>query len=236
LHVTQRGVNKCACFACDRDYQLYLGLLEELAKRHSCAVHAYVLMTNHVHMLLTPSTSDGPSSLMKHLGQRYVQAFNKRHKRSGTLWEGRFKSCIVDSETYLLRCHRYIEENPVRAAMIGHPRQYPWSSYRSNAEGLPSALVTPHPLYMALASTAPQRILRYRELFNDPVFPGDTQAIRAAANSGLPLGSGEFVESLGRQLNRRVALRKSGRPPKQLGDNLRCHPVESEAPSLVVAG
>gem|GEM_PF-2708847 len=149
LHLIQRGVNRCACSAGARDYELYLGLLEEMSRRHACEVHAYVLMTNHVHLLLTPTDPDGPSRLMKDLGQRYVQAYNRRHQRTGTLWEGRFKSSIVDSEAYLLRCQRYIEENPVRAGMVAHPSDYAWSSHRFNADGAANTFLVPHPLYLA---------------------------------------------------------------------------------------
>ncbi|HET6266011.1 MAG TPA: transposase, partial [Usitatibacter sp.] len=121
LHVIQRGNNRGDCFFAVRDYTAYLGMLQELAAEHGCAVHAYVLMTNHVHLLLTPQRADSAALLMKNLGQRYVQLVNRRHGRSGSLWEGRFRSCIVDSDQYLLRCYRYIEMNPVRASMVGDP-------------------------------------------------------------------------------------------------------------------
>lgn len=129
LHLIQRGNNRSACFYADEDYTLYLHHLGELARKFRCAVHAYVLMTNHVHLLLSPVREDGPSLLMKHLGQRYVQYINKTYRRSGTLWEGRFRSSIVQERGYLLRCYRYIELNPVRAGMVRHPRDYRWSSY-----------------------------------------------------------------------------------------------------------
>jgi putative transposase len=218
LHLIQRGVNRSACFAGEDDYRLYLGLLGEIAARHSCAVHAYVLMTNHVHLLLTADEPEAPSSLMKHLGQRYVQSFNRRHKRTGTLWEGRFKSSIVDSEAYFLRCQRYVEANPVRAGMIAHARDYPWSSYRSNAEGLASTFLTPHAAYLALGPTTPERLASYRALFGSGPSSGELEMIRAAVNAGLPLGRAEFVESLGRRLNRRVAFRPEGRPSSKTGD------------------
>ncbi len=222
LHVIQRGVNRSACFAGEEDFRLYLGLLAELCARHSCALHAYVLMTNHVHLLLTPDDPEGPSRLMKHMGQRYVQSFNRRHERTGTLWEGRFKSSIVDSEAYLLRCQRYVEHNPVRAGMVGNARDYEWSSHRSNAYGIPSTFLTPHALYVALASTPTDRVAAYRQLFGAPLSAGDLQLIRHAANAGLPLGRAEFIESLGRRLNRRVAYRRPGRPwDKITGDRPR---------------
>jgi len=133
-HIIQRGNNREACFYDEMDYRYYLQALEEQADKYHCRIHAYVLMTNHVHLLLTPEETDSAALLMKHLGQRYVQYINRTYRRSGTLWEGRFKSCLAQDETYVLTCHRYIELNPVRANMVDHPRDYPWSSYRANAE------------------------------------------------------------------------------------------------------
>ena len=233
LHVLQRGVNRSACFAGTRDYELYLGLLEEMGRRYSCAVHAYVLMTNHVHLLLTPDDSDGPSRLMKGLGERYVQTYNRRHQRTGTLWEGRFKSSIVDSEGYLLRCHRYIEMNPVRAGMVHEARDYGWSSHRANAEGLASTFLTPHPLYLALASTTPERLATYRRFCSLPANHSEVEAIRVAVGCCLPLGGAEFVESIGRELARRVAFRKNGRPFKKTGDRPQLSHVDNRGLSPV---
>src|SRR4051812_23176241 len=130
-HIIQRGNNRAVCFAAEADYRRYLDELAELSKRFGCAVHAYALMTNHVHLLLTPDEAEGPGLLMKHLGQRYVQHVNRAYGRSGTLWEGRFRSCLTQSEDYLLACQRYIELNPVRAGMVRHPRDYRWSSYHA---------------------------------------------------------------------------------------------------------
>ena len=150
LHLIQRGNNRQPCFFADEDYGAYLGWLEEYAQESGCAIHAYVLMTNHVHLLMTPRTSGGAGELMKRLGQRYVQYVNRTYRRSGTLWEGRFRSCLTHEEDYVLRCCRYIELNPVRANMVEHPAAYLWSSYRANAQGEPSTLLTPHPHYRAL--------------------------------------------------------------------------------------
>jgi putative transposase len=143
-HIIQRGNNRSACFFSDADYTIYLRHLAELATKFECAIHSYVLMTNHVHLLLTPQNEDSAALLMKNLGQRYVQYINRTYRRSGTLWEGRFRSCLVQSESYLLACYRYIELNPVRENMVRHPREYRWSSYRSNAEGKTDALIAPH--------------------------------------------------------------------------------------------
>ena len=185
----QRGVNKSPCFTSDADRGLYLAMLEEAASRIPCHVHAYVLMTNHVHLLMSPIAPDGPSLLMQNLGQRYVQAFNRRHGRTGTLWEGRFRSCVVDSEEYLFRCHQYIEMNPVRAGMVANPREYSWSSYRANAEGEQSKLVTPHSLYLSLGTDLGRRSERYRGLFLEELSAVDLGRIRDATNRGGSLGA-----------------------------------------------
>lgn len=134
-HVIQRGNNRTTCFYADEDYRVYLNTLKEQAAEHGCAVHAYVLMTNHVHLLLTPQRVDSVALTMKHLGQRYVQYINRTYRRSGTLWEERFKSCLAQDEAYVLACYRYIEPNPVRASMVKRPGEYRWSSYRANALG-----------------------------------------------------------------------------------------------------
>jgi putative transposase len=151
LHLIQRGNNRQACFFADEDYLAYLGWLEGYVREGDCAIHAYVLMTNHVHLLLTPQTSRGAGELMKRLGQRYVQYINRTYRRSGTLWEGRFRSYLTQEGGYVLGCYRYIELNPVRANMVEHPAEYPWSSYRANAQG-ESPLLTHHPLYAVLDS------------------------------------------------------------------------------------
>jgi putative transposase len=207
LHVIQRGNNRGDCFFAVRDYTAYLGMLQELAAEHGCAVHAYVLMTNHVHLLLTPQRADSAALLMKNLGQRYVQLVNRRHGRSGSLWEGRFRSCIVDSDQYLLRCYRYIEMNPVRASMVGDPAQYPWSSFHANALGLPSPLITLHAQFNALGRDADARRDAYRALFAEPLTDPELRQIRAATNGGFALGSAAFVEDLAERLGLAVVRR-----------------------------
>ena len=157
LHITQRGVDRGETFIVSEDYAFYRWALREAAAESECSVHAYVLMTNHVHLLMTAAKDDGPSLLMKHLGQRYVQYVNRLYGRSGTMWEGRFRSSIVQQRAYLLRCHRCIELNPVRAGMVSHPAEYRWSSYRANAGHTTSSLVTPHAEYLALGNTDQER-------------------------------------------------------------------------------
>ena len=149
-HIIQRGNNRDACFYDEMDYRYYLETLKEQADKYQCRIHAYVLMTNHVHLLVTPEAVDSAALMMKYLGQRYVQYINRTYRRSGTLWEGRFKSCLAQDETYVLTCHRYIELNPVRASMVDHHRDYVWSSYLANAEGQHNPLLTPHPEYQRL--------------------------------------------------------------------------------------
>jgi putative transposase len=212
VHVIQRGNNRAACFHRDGDYLCYLEKLREQADKCGCAVHAYVLMTNHVHLLLTPEDAIGASLLMKHLGQRYVQYFNHMHGRSGTLWEGRFRSSIVEQHAYLLRCYRYIELNPVRAGMVAHPRDYLWSSYRINAELAPSAVVTPHAEYTALSGSADKRAAAYRGLFDSAFDQEDLQEIRSAARGGYVLGRHGFKAAVAAVLERRVEPGSAGRP------------------------
>lgn len=212
LHVIQRGNNRVACFATDADRLVYLALLKELSALFPCDLHAYVLMTNHVHLLATPRQRDNVSLLMKHLGQRYVQYFNRTHDRTGSLWEGRFKSSIVESDSYLLTCQRYIELNPVRAGMVEKPAQHPWSSFRANALGDPSALLTPHPAYQALGKSTEARARNYLSLFDDSLSAESLKLIRDAINGGFALGGKGFVATLEHLMDRRVSRRPAGRP------------------------
>jgi putative transposase len=214
LHLIQRGNNHSACFYADEDYALYLCHLEELSRKFDCAIHAYVLMTNHVHLLLTPACKDGPSLMMKHLGQRYVQYVNKTYRRSGTLWEGRFRSSIVQEQGYLLRCYRYIELNPVRAGMVRHPRDYRWSSYSTNGEGHMSRLLQPHEEYLALGGYANERRWAYRALFCPELESKEVEEIRIAVNGGFVLGNERFKTEIAATLGRRVEPGISGRPRK----------------------
>jgi putative transposase len=191
LHIIQRGNNRIPCFSCRFDYLVYLDMLHECAYDYGCALHAYVLMTNHVHLLLSPAEARSPSALMQRLGQRYVQYFNRRHERTGTLWEGRFRSCLILDDCYFLTCQRYIELNPVRASMVTAPESYPWSSYRINAFGEHSTLVTPHPLYTALHPDTSTRRAAYRQLFAEAVSDQLLDEIRQAGNGNRSLGTQE---------------------------------------------
>ncbi len=204
LHIIQRGNNRTPCFYANKDRDLYLHHLAQLAPKFECAIHAYVLMTNHVHLLLTSEKDDGASLLMKHLGQRYVQYVNRTYRRSGTLWEGRFRSSIVQRDGYALKCQSYIELNPVRAGMVQHPREYPWSSYRINAEHQPSTLIVPHQEYVGLGTTPQQRAAVYRRSFIPEMDPADLREIRLAANGGFALGNDRFKAEIAGILGRRA--------------------------------
>lgn len=214
-HIIQRGNNRTVCFYAEQDYRLYLEWLEEYLKENECRLHAYVLMANHVHLLLTPKTCDGLGQLMKRLGQRYVQYVNRTYRRSGTLWEGRFRSCLVQEETYILNCHRYIELNPVRAGMVEHPAEYPWSSYRVNAQGEESRVLTQHELYRALGESTDERLRVYRELFRSDLEPGMIDKIRQATNGNYALGTERFRKQVTTTLGRRASPGKPGRPRKR---------------------
>ncbi|MDO9598384.1 MAG: transposase [Azoarcus sp.] len=212
LHIIQRGNNRQACFFADEDYRFYLEWLGEYAAKTGCRIHAYVLMTNHVHLLLSAEAPEGAGGLMKALGQRYVQYVNRTYRRSGTLWEGRFRSCLTQEETYLLSCMRYIELNPVRAAMVSHPGNFRWSSYRANAQGDEDRLITPHPVYTSLAVEALDRCTAYRELFRHQLATGLVDEIRKATNGNFALGDHGFAAASAAAIGRRVTPGKSGRP------------------------
>ena len=212
-HVIQRGNNREPCFFAEQDYRRYLQDLAETAAEHGCRIHAYVLMTNHVHLLMTPMQEEqGISETMQALGRRYVRYINKTYRRTGTLWEGRFKASLVDSETHLLTCMRYIELNPVRAGMVAHPGEYRWSSFRANAQGQSDSLLTPPPLYVALDREATVRAHAYRELFRNHLDSDALHAIREALNHELVLGRSHFKQKIERMTNRQTEPGQPGRP------------------------
>lgn len=217
-HIIQRGNNRTPCFYADEDYRRYLDTLGEQADKFGCALHAYVLMTNHVHLLLTPAREDSAALLMKHLGQPYVQYINRTYRRSGTLWEGRFKSCLAQNERYVLTCYRYIELNPVRAQMVAQPGDYRWSSYPANGLGKKNSLITPHPDYVRLGRTLTERMAIYRSLFAAHLDDERVDAIRQATNGNYVLGDSRFQAEIAGMLERRVIPGKNGRPLRQQGD------------------
>ena len=184
LHVLQRGHNRARCFNNDNDRATYLGLLEESCAMYACAVHAYVLMPNHVHLLISPAQPENLSRAMRRIGQRYVRHFNGAHGRTGAMWEGRFKSIPVDSSLYLLRVQRYIEQNPLRAGMVRHPREFSWSSYRYNADGWPSTLVQPHPVFLQMIGADRRFTDAYRAFLDEMPDSAELTAIRKGATYG----------------------------------------------------
>lgn len=211
-HVIQRGNNRTPCFYATADYEKYLLELHEAAEKNNAAIHAYVLMTNHVHLLATPGHPFSITHMMQDLGRKYVRYINRTYRRTGTLWEGRFKACLVDSEQYLLTCMRYIELNPVRANMVTHPGEYRWSSYAHNAHGKPDGLIQPHPIYSGLAIHPEERRFAYRQLFRVHQGPAEIQDIRNALNQELVLGRDDFKNRIAQMTKRRVRAGVPGRP------------------------
>lgn len=218
-HVIQRGNNRQPCFLREQDYRCYLTQLREAASRYGCRIHAYVLMTNHVHLLMTPDAKGAVALTMQSLGRRYVGYVNATYRRTGTLWEGRYKSCLVDSGRYLMTCYRYIELNPVRAAMVESPNAYAWSSYHCNAEGVADPVVHPHDDYLALGKTVRQRHEAYRLMFLDAISQDRLDEIRAYVQQQGALGSLRFQAAIEAQLQLAVVARPRGRPCRaQPGD------------------
>lgn len=214
MHVHQRGHNRARSFSDESEFELYLGLLGEFCANTDCKLHAYVLMTNHLHLLLTPEHAHSVTALMSRVNQRFVQHVNRKHERTGSLWEGRFRSSLIDSERYFFTCQRYIELNPVRARMVDDPGRYRWSSYGFNAIGEPSQGVTPHDLYLALGPTDAARQRGYRELFRREIPVAELDAIRAGLKGGRPVGGEAFVREMRRLFGARAILGQSGRRPK----------------------
>lgn len=203
-HVIQRGNNRSPIFIADEDYGCFRHYLQEACSRHDCHIHAYVFMTNHIHLLLTPNAEDSIAKTMQSVGRRYVQYFNTSYQRTGTLWEGRYKATLIDSENYLFICSRYIELNPVRANMVSHPEEYRWSSYHSNALGKYDSLVQPHSEYLALDRNSTVRQELYRELFKTHIDEKTLEAIRQATQKGWALGNNRFKDEIEKQLQRRT--------------------------------
>ena len=214
VHVVQRGHNRSAVFFTDFDYLEYLSCLRQAAEDNNCAVHAYVLMSNHVHLLLTPGHKDSTGRLFQALGRHYVRYVNTTYQRHGGLWEGRYKSNMIDSRAYLLSCMRYIEMNPVRAGMVDHPAAYRWSSYAANALGYSNAIISPHPEYVALGSCASGRHSAYQQLFDGLEDLDKVAAMRAALQTGTPLGDDRFRMEVETALGMKVGYAARGRPKK----------------------
>ena len=215
-HVIQRGNNRQAIFCSPNDYEYYLEKLLMAAKEYECHIHSYVLMTNHVHLLLTPLFENSISKVMQVVGRYYVQYFNYHYHRTGTLWEGRYKASLIDTEHYLFRCMRYIELNPVRARMVIHPSEYHWSSYRHNALGELNNLITPHGEYERLGLTREDKFKCYQELFALDLEQVVIDEIRENTNKCWVLGNKEFKSIIEQKLNRKSAPSERGGDHKSL--------------------
>jgi len=213
-HIVQRGNNRQPIFFHEDDYCTYLEYLREALVKNNCKLYAFVQMTNHVHLLALGETPGGVSSLMQSVGRRYVRYINRMYRRSGTLFEGRFKSSLVDSERYLLTCMRYIELNPVRAGMVVDPEDYRWSSYRHHVAGNTMDWLTEPQEYRHLATTREACALAYRELFKQPLIIKDIEAIRTHLNKDCVLGSDKFQDEIEAILGRRAKIAPQGRPKK----------------------
>ncbi|WP_296442622.1 transposase [Rhodoferax sp. UBA5149] len=211
-HVIQRGNNRQAIFASAADYQMLLDLLDENARKFGVAIHAYVLMSNHFHLLATPQTAEGLPQMMQAVGRRYVRYFNDAQKRSGTLWEGRYKSTLIQTDRYLLACMAYIDLNPVRAALVPHARDYPWSSHGHYTGQHIDKLITPHALFWALGNTPFAREAAYAELVQSDISSVQQAALTDSALRGWALGDPDFVADLQKRTQRRVVKGSAGRP------------------------
>lgn len=212
-HIVQRGNNRLPCFLDDTDRRRYLTLLREALLGSDCALHAYVLMDNHVHLLVTPPRTGCITRMMHKLGRQYVGSFNARHGRTGSLWEGRYKSCLVDSEDYVMRCHRYIDLNPIRARMIDDPAAFRWSSCPAHC-GADDALITPHPCYEALGRSPTERARAYRALLDEALSEDEIQEIRIYLQQQRALGRSDFQAMVEAKTRRFTRARPAHRPRK----------------------
>jgi putative transposase len=211
-HVIQRGNDREAIFVDRDDYLRYLQALAEVTRSLEVAVHAYVLMPNHVHLLMTPSDAKAVGRAMQAIGRRYVRWFNDRHARTGALFEGRYRSALVEADRYLLACMRYIELNPVRAGIVQRPDEFPWSSYRHHAGLFTDTNVSDHPLYWALGNTPFERQANYMRLFQQELGSADLDRIRHSTHGGWVLGGASFLEEISRRSRRRATRHQAGRP------------------------
>jgi putative transposase len=213
LHVIQRGNNRAPIFVDPVDFAFYRTCLAYAARRCGVSIHAYVFMTNHVHLMVTPERATSTARMMQSIGRLYVQYFNARCGRTGTLWEGRYKAAIVDDEGYLLTCMRYVELNPVRAGMVMDPRDYPWSSHRANALGENDDLVRPHPIYLRLGCMPGRRQQAYCELFGRPIQNREIETIRDATQHAWALGDTKFRQRILVSGRRPTRLPRGRAPP-----------------------
>lgn len=213
-HVVQRGNNRLPCFLDQADRHRYLHMLHEALLSTGSKLHAYVLMDNHVHLLITPPETGAVAALMQKLGRGYVGQFNAHHRRTGTLWEGRYKACLVESQSYVLRCHRYIDLNPLRARMTEDPTTYPWSSCANHCGQWVDRILTPHPAYSALGATPAARADAYRQLLHEALSEDDLITIRNYLQQQRALGRDDFRAMVEAKSRRFAGVRPAHRPPR----------------------
>ena len=211
-HIIQRGNNRQAIFVATENYEDLLSLLGENAQKFGVAIHAYVLMTNHFHVLATPQTAQGLPRMMQAVGRRYVRHFNDSQGRTGTLWEGRYRSTLIQTDRYLLACMAYIDLNPVRAGLVMEPREYPWSSHSHYIGLRTDKLITPHPLYWELGNTPFAREAAYADLVRAGITAEQQVDLTRSALSGWALGEADFVADLQNRTARRITKTQAGRP------------------------
>lgn len=211
-HIIQRGNNRQPIVGAPADYETLLTMLEEHARKSEVAIHGYVLMSNHFHLLATPDTATGIPQMMQSVGRRYVRYFNQRYERTGTLWEGRYRSTLIQAERYLLACMAYIDLNPVRAALAETPGDYPWSSYSHYVGRRNDRLISPHPIYWKLGNTPFAREAAYAGLVQSGISPAEQAAMTDSVLRGWALGEPDYVADLQRRTARRVSMARAGRP------------------------
>jgi putative transposase len=217
-HVIQRGNDRRVVFSDVDDYTVFLEYLRDSAKIFNVAIHAYVLMPNHFHLLVTPFDAKGMGKMIQRIGRYYVPYFNKKYQRVGSLWQGRYKATVIDSEQYFMTCSRYIESNPVRANMVGNPADYPWSSYPHHIGVKADTLITEHSLYWSLGNTPFEREASYKELVDQALSDDAIATLSATTAKGWILGGDKFKAAMEQQIKRRVSPNKKGRPTKQKPD------------------
>ncbi|ARU58815.1 transposase [Oleiphilus messinensis] len=214
-YIMQRGHNRLPCFFDQQDYEMFLESLEKAATQYQCEIHAYALLKTEAHIIVTPRVQGGVSQMMQSLGRRYVQYMNHRYHRSGTLWEGRYKSSLIDSSAYMITCTRYIESLPVDMGLSDSEATYPWSSYQTHAGGQSNPVLKPHEMYNELGEDEGQRCEVYRELFGFELDPGIKKHIVETLNLEMVLGGDRFKHQIQLMVDRPVRPKKRGRPPKE---------------------
>ena len=221
VHIWQRGNNRQEIFFADSDYNAYLTWMYQGAKRYGCAIHAYVLMPNHVHCFMTPESINSVGRMMQFVGRNYVSYINRTYDRSGTLWEGRYKSSLVNAPQYGVACYRYLGTNPIRSNLVATPDAYKWSSYSANAQGKSRDMLQPLQEYTALGATDDMRQQIYQALLSNPQDKYEMEMIQQCVQSGTPLGDERYQAELSKKLGFQVGYSKRGRPRKDQADAFR---------------